>query len=70
MNRNLDAKKIGLRLRKMRGIRTRRGVAIELGISYRTLTSYETGERVPSDLTKVKLADYYNTTVEDLFYSM
>ncbi len=43
-------------------------VASEMGISYSALTAYELGERMPKDAAKVKIARYYNTSIEDLFY--
>lgn len=62
------AKEIGCRLRELRGIKTRTGVAKELGISYSCLSNYEANGRIPNDEMKVKLANYYGTTVQALFY--
>ena len=56
------------RLRKARGEKTREDVCDAVGISRSALTMYETGQRVPRDEIKVKLADYYNTTVQALFF--
>jgi transcriptional regulator with XRE-family HTH domain len=57
----------GKRLRQLRGIRTRTGVAREVGISYAALAFYESGERNPSGHVKKKLADYYGVPVELIF---
>ena len=57
----------GKRLRKIRGIRTRRGVCKELGIAYSTFSSYEDGSRNPPGRIKQKIADYYGVHVSDLF---
>ena len=54
-------------LRELRGIRTRTGVARELGISYSCLSFYESGDRYPSGRVKEKLANYYGCKVEDIF---
>lgn len=54
-------------LRELRGIRTRTGVAKELGISYSGLSFYESGDRYPSGRVKQKLANYYGCRVEDIF---
>ena len=62
------AREIGKKLRELRGIRTRVGVATEIGISYSSLCYYESGQRIPPDNVKVKLAEYYGTTVQDIFY--
>lgn len=43
-------------------------VAAALGISVSAIAMYETGARVPRDEIKVKLADYYGTTVQALFF--
>ena len=68
MNGKIDSMEIGQRLRKLRGGRTRTSVARDLGIAYSALCKYESGERVPEDAVKVKLADYYDTTVQEIFF--
>lgn len=57
------------RLVKARGKRTREEVANAVGISVSAMAMYENGARVPRDEIKVKLADYYKTTVQKLFFS-
>ena len=37
-------------------------------ISLSAISMYENGQRVPRDEIKVKLADYYHTTVQALFF--
>ena len=64
----MDAKKIGGRLRKYRGERSIHSVAEEVGVSDSALYMYECGARVPLDDIKVKLANCFNTTVQELFY--
>ena len=59
----------GKRLRQLRGIRTRTGVARELGISCSALAFYENGQRQPKGPVKKKLADYYGVPVEFIFYT-
>lgn len=59
----------GAKLRKLRGIRTRTGVAKELCLAYSTLQSYEDGTRTPPGRIKQKLADYYGVSVKSIFYS-
>lgn len=61
---------IGRRLRKLRDIRTRTGVAKAIGISDRRLGNYELGYAVPPDDIKVRLANYYGVPVESLFYAL
>ena len=55
------------RLVKARGKRSRAEVANAVGVSLSAMSMYENGERVPRDEIKVKLADYYKTTVQKLF---
>lgn len=60
---------MGQRLRDLRGDKSRNEVAKAVGISLSALTMYETGQRIPRDQIKVKLADYYGKTVQDLFFA-
>lgn len=57
-----------VKLRKSKNI-SRKKFAEDLHISYSTACSYETGERVPRDEIKKKIADYYNTTVQAIFFN-
>ena len=45
-----------------------RDIASAVGISLSAISMYENGQRVPRDEIKVKLADYYHTTVQALFF--
>ena len=65
----IDAKVIGQRLRDLRGDRTTQDIADELGITASAVGMYERGERVPIDSLKVKLANLYGTTVQDIFFA-
>ena len=69
-NRTLGPEEIGNRLRKLRDIRTRTGVAKAVGISPSRLGNYELGYAVPPDDIKVRLANYYGVPVELLFYTI
>ncbi|MFV0598204.1 MAG: helix-turn-helix transcriptional regulator [Bacteroidales bacterium] len=64
----LNSKEIGLRLIELRGGKTQEEVANDLGISRSAIAMYESGERVPRDNIKVKLATYYESTVQDIFF--
>ncbi len=59
---------IAERLVKARGTRKREEVAAAVGVSLSAIAMYENGERIPRDETKIKLAKYYNTTVQKLFF--
>lgn len=60
--------KIGKRLRKLRGKRSRREVAEGLGLSVSTIGMYENGQRIPRDKMKIKIAKYFDTDVKTLFF--
>lgn len=64
----MDAKAIGRRLVQLRGIKTGDEVSKALGISRSALCMYEKGERIPRDPIKIRLAEYYGTTVQELFF--
>lgn len=65
----LNQEIIGQRLTIMRGKEPRANVAKACGISISALGMYETGRRIPRDKIKVKLAEHYKTTVQQLFYA-
>ena len=65
---NMDAKKIGEKLKELRGKRTISEVAQALEISPSALSMYENGESVPRDVIKIKIADYYQTPITDIFF--
>ena len=52
-----------------RGQRRREEVAKAVGVSLSAIVMYEYGHRVPRDEIKRKLAEYYNVTVDELFFS-
>ncbi len=64
----MNPKAIGRRLVELRGIKTGDEVSKALGISRSALCMYETGERIPRDPIKIKIANYYNKTVQELFF--
>ena len=59
---------VGRRLRKLRGGENRDDVAAAVGISASALGMYECGQRMPRDDIKISLANYFGTTVQDLFF--
>ena len=65
LNRNA----IGQRLITLRGNRTQDEVAKALGISKSALCMYETGERVPRDPVKVRIAQFYGRSVPFIFFN-
>ena len=65
----MNREKIGKKLIELRGDKSREQVAVDLGISYPSIVSYENGERVPRDEIKIKIANYYNTSVATIFFN-
>lgn len=64
----MNTKVIGQRLIELRGERKREEVANAIGVSKSAIAMYEAGERVPRDPLKLKIANYYNKTVEEIFF--
>jgi len=64
MNREETAKM----LVDLRGERSQQTVADDLGISVSAVCAYESAERTPRDELKVRIAEYYHTTVAALFF--
>lgn len=47
---------------------TQAEVAKELGISVGAWGMYETGQRIPRDELKVKIGEYFNRSVQNIFF--
>ena len=62
------AKSIGEKMRELRGDKSQSLVAKDL-MSDSALSSYENDERVPRDDVKKRIAEYYDTTVQEIFFS-
>lgn len=59
---------IAERLVELRGEKSREQVAEAVNVSVSAISMYENGQRIPRDEIKVRLADYYGTTVQDIFF--
>lgn len=57
-----------LQLRKNKGV-SREDLAEVIGVSVSAVAMYEIGERIPRDDIKIKLAEYFDTTVGSLFFN-
>ncbi len=64
----MDNKKIGDRLKELRGDKTLDTVASDLGVTRMAISNWERGERIPNDEMKVRIAQYYNRSVSFLFF--
>lgn len=65
----MDSKKIGKLLTALRGEQTLQDVAKTLGLSPSAIRQYESGNRIPRDNIKEKIAKFYDKTVQEIFYS-
>lgn len=63
----IDAKGIGQTLRTLRGEKPQKEVADAVGVTVMAISQYENGERIPRDDVKLKLANYFNESVERIF---
>lgn len=60
---------IGVKLKHARGDKTIVQVAKDNGISISAVSMYENNQRVPRDEIKLRLARYYDSSVESLFFT-
>lgn len=65
----MNAKEIGQKLINLRGLRSQEEVATAVGTSVSAIGMYERGERIPRDEIKIKIAKYYQTSVQDIFFA-
>ena len=64
----MDRMLIAQRLRELRADRKSCEVAKACGISKSALAMYEAGCRIPRDEIKVKIANFYGTSVGAIFF--
>ena len=67
--RDLDAKKIGAKLKDLRGSRSQKEVAEAVNVTDMAISLYESGDRIPRDEVKIALAEYFGVSVESIFYT-
>lgn len=61
-------KTVSEKLIELRDSKSREEVAQANDISVSALQMYENGQRVPRDEIKIRLANYYGVTVQELFF--
>lgn len=64
----MNALNIGKRLVELRGEKKQDEVAKAVDISVSALSMYECGERIPRDDIKVRLANYFDKSVQFIFF--
>lgn len=60
---------VGSKLRELRGNQSKSVVAEAVGVSESAYVKYERNERVPRDDVKMRIASYFNKTVQEIFFS-
>lgn len=65
----MDSEKIARILVDLRDDKSRAEVAAALNLSVSAVAMYENGDRIPRDETKLKIAEYYGKSVEEIFYT-
>ena len=64
----MDARKIGRKLKDLRGDKSQAEVANEVKITVSALSMYESGNRIPRDEVKERFASYFGIPVQTIFY--
>ena len=55
-------------LKKLRGNSSQDEIAKQIGITKSSWAMYERGERVPRDEVKIKIANFFGKTVQEIFF--
>lgn len=59
----------GSKLRELRGERSREEIAGAVNVSVSAIAMYENEERSPRDEIKLRLADFFGKTVQEIFFT-
>ena len=59
----------GSKLRELRGSKTKEEVANAINVTHSSYSKYEREERVPRDEVKIRIANYYGKTVQEIFFA-
>lgn len=60
---------LGAKLRRLRGNKTQEEIAAAIGVTKSSWAMYERNERVPRDEIKIRIANYFDKTVQELFFA-
>ena len=59
---------VGEKLKELRGNKSQEAIANEIGITKSSWAMYERGERTPRDEVKIRIASYFNESVQEIFF--
>lgn len=65
----MDPIRIGTKIRALRGKESQQSLAGKLKISKSALAMYERGERIPRDEVKMRIAQHFNASLEEIFFT-
>ena len=65
----IKREKVSRKLRTLRGRRTLAEVAEAVGVTSQAVSQYETGQRMPTDEVKLRIAKFYGKTVDEIFFN-
>lgn len=60
----------GAKLKQLRGNKSQDFIAKELGITKSAWAMYERNERMPRDEIKIRIAQYFGKSVQDIFFDI
>lgn len=64
----MNKEKMAKRLRELRGEKTTEEVALACGITRAAVSQYENALRIPRDDVKIRLAEYFGKSVQEIFF--
>lgn len=64
----VEAREIGRRLIAIRGDIPRDELANAIGVSISAVSMYENGERIPRDDIKIRIANFFGRSVQEIFF--
>lgn len=59
----------GKKLKNLRGEKSQEKMAEEIGVTKSAWAMYEREERVPRDEIKVRIANHFNLSVQEIFFA-
>lgn len=59
----------GEKLRELRGEKSQEAIAQEIGVTKSAWAMYERNERVPRDEVKLRIANHFNKSVQEIFFA-
>lgn len=58
----------GEKLRLLRGSKSQDEIAKEIGVTKSSWAMYERNERIPRDEVKIKIANFFGKSVQEIFF--